>query len=147
MPLYRPASSTNLPNRLRESILMMRNQKVKVAMRSKHSGKEADNETLKIWCVSSVDYHVNARGFDEEMIPVSVQATGIPQLRAFILRMPAEEKLDILRLHCQGHLPELLGSMKMWNVQATIHRRLEAREVVAKPRRVIQVHLCVLTRH
>lgn len=115
----------------------MRNRKVETAMRSKHRGKDVYIEPLKVWCISSADYEINASGYDEEAIPVSVQATGIPQLRAFMLRMPAEEKLNTLMSYCRVHLPNLLGSMTMWTVQATIHRRLEAREVVAKPRKVI----------
>ncbi|KAL8735687.1 MAG: hypothetical protein Q9181_002750 [Wetmoreana brouardii] len=80
-------------------------------------------------------YEINAAGYSDEAIPISVQATGIPQLRAFLLRTPAEERLDILKRYCWGHLPSIISSMWSWSVQSTIHRRLELREVVAKPRK------------
>ena len=122
--------------RLKESVVLMRNRKVETAMRLKHRVADTPSEALKVWCVSSTEYNINVDGFDDETIPISVEATGVPQLRAFILRVPAEEKLKILKLYCWSHLESLIASMEMWGVQSTILRRLEAREVVAKPRKV-----------
>lgn len=80
-------------------------------MERKYCETDTASESLKIWCVSSTDYQVNASGFDDEQIPVSVKATGVPQLRAFILRMPAEQKLNLLKLYCWGNLRSLISSM------------------------------------
>lgn len=115
---------------------MMRNRKVGKAMQTKHRGTGIAAEPLKVWCVSSLAYSKNANGYDEEDIPISIEATGIPHLRAFMLRIPAEEKLDVLIRHVRGHLSSLISSMESFSVQSTTHRRLELREVVARPRKV-----------
>ncbi|KAI4253029.1 MAG: hypothetical protein LQ352_003952 [Teloschistes flavicans] len=92
-------------------------------------------------------YEVNAAGYNEEdALPVSVDATGIPQLRSLMLELPAKERLDALKTYCWGHLPSLISSMESWSVQATIARRLELREVVAKPRKSAEGVIATLCR-
>ncbi|KAL8777126.1 MAG: hypothetical protein Q9194_002734 [Teloschistes cf. exilis] len=120
---------------LRESVLKMRNRKVERAMRDRHQEPNSVDEPLRIVCISSMAYEVNAQGYSEEAIPVSLEATGIPQLRSVILGFPARERFDALQVYCWGHLPSLISSMESWTVQSTIARRLELREVVAKPRK------------
>ncbi|KAL8690304.1 MAG: hypothetical protein Q9218_004224 [Villophora microphyllina] len=119
---------------LNECFLKMRNRKVVSALRKKHRGTNATGEPLKVWCVSSVAYQTNADGFDDEDIPVSVNASGITHLRAFMLRMPAEEKMEALTTHCLGYLPSLISSLESWTVQSTAQRRKELRDAVGKPR-------------
>ncbi|KAI4203912.1 MAG: hypothetical protein LQ350_001534 [Teloschistes chrysophthalmus] len=123
---------------LRESVLKMRNRKVERAMRDKHQETNSVHGPLRIVCVSSMAYEVNALGYSEDAIPVSVEATGIPQLRSVILGLPARERLIALQLYCWGHLKSLVSSMESWTVQSTIARRLELREVVAKPRKLAE---------
>lgn len=121
-----------------ESVLKMRNRKVERAMRNRHQESNSADGPLRVICISSMAYEVNAAGYNEEdALPVSVDATGIPQLRSLMLELPAKERLDALKTYCWGHLPSLISSMESWSVQATIARRLELREVVAKPRKVI----------
>ncbi|KAL8651588.1 MAG: hypothetical protein Q9210_003171 [Variospora velana] len=124
---------------MKESIILMRNRKVEIAMAARYRGTDAEAQPLKSWFVSSKEYQTNASGFDQEEIPVSIEATGLPQLRAFMLRMPAEHRLDVLKVYCWGHLPSLIGSMEMWSIQSHAHRRIELREVVAKPRKAAEV--------
>ncbi|KAL9588376.1 MAG: hypothetical protein Q9203_002813 [Teloschistes exilis] len=123
---------------LRESVLKMRNRKVERAMRDRHQEPNSVDEPLRIVCISSMAYEVNAQGYSEEAIPVSLEATGIPQLRSVILGFPARERFDALQVYCWGHLPSLISSMESWTVQSTIARRLELREVVAKPRKLAE---------
>ncbi|KAL9585820.1 MAG: hypothetical protein Q9212_001298 [Teloschistes hypoglaucus] len=123
---------------LRESVLKMRNRKVERAMRDRHQEADSVNGPLRIVCVSSMAYEVNALGYSEDVIPVSVESTGIPQLRSVISGLPARERLSVLQLYCWGHLKSLISSMESWTVQSTIARRLELREVVAKPRKLAE---------
>ncbi|KAL8829118.1 MAG: hypothetical protein Q9170_006308 [Blastenia crenularia] len=123
---------------LKESVVTMRNRKVESVMATKYCKTDTASESLKVWCVSSTDYQVNTRGYDDEQIPMSVNATGIPRLRAFLLRMPAEQKLEVLKMYSQAHLPSLIRSIDMWTVQSNDIRRNELREVAAKPRKEIR---------
>ena len=115
----------------------MRNQKVCVAMRKKYKSLTSDLRTLNILCVSNQGYNMHKEGYDDEEIPISLPVTGIPRLRFFLSTLPAEIRLGVLRQYSQGTVPELINSLDVWSHRTTNHRRLELREIVDKPRKVI----------
>ncbi|KAL9596174.1 MAG: hypothetical protein Q9179_004711 [Wetmoreana sp. 5 TL-2023] len=131
---------------LHESILVMRNRKVESAMRMKYNEENPPVENLNIYCVSSAAYELNAKGYNDEDIPVSVNATGIPKLRAFMARVAAEEKLNVLQNHCSGHLPSMMSSLESWSLRLTMDRRREMRRVVAKPGESVETVIAALAR-
>lgn len=115
----------------------MRSQKVSVAMRKKYKSGTSDIHTLNIMCVSNQDYSMHKDGYDEEDIPMPIDSTGIPSLRFKLSALPADIRLDVLRQYVKGTVPELISSLDVWSHRSTNHRRLELREVVDKPRKVI----------
>lgn len=117
----------------------MRSQKVSVAMRKKYKSGTSDIHTLNIMCVSNQDYSMHKDGYDEEDIPMSINSTGIPSLRFKLSALPADIRLDVLRQYVKGTVPELISSLDVWSHRSTNHRRLELREVVDKPRKVVLV--------
>ncbi|KAL8700472.1 MAG: hypothetical protein Q9201_005433 [Fulgogasparrea decipioides] len=115
-------------------------------MRMKYNEENPPVENLNIYCVSSAAYELNAKGYNDEDIPVSVNATGIPKLRAFMARVAAEEKLNVLQNHCSGHLPSMMSSLESWSLRLTMDRRREMRRVVAKPGESVETVIAALAR-
>ena len=124
---------------LREALVVMRSQKVSVAMRKKYKSQSLGLHALNILCVSNRDYSMHKDGYDEEDIPMSLQTTGIPSVRFKLSTMPAGIRLDVLRQYCKGTVPELISSLDVWSHRTTNYRRLELREVVDKPCKVVLV--------
>ena len=105
-------------------------------MRKKYRDLAEDSNFLQVYCVSSLDYNSHIGGYDEDTIPLSLAVTGIPELRLGILKLPAQSKLDVLKLHCQGMVPTVVGSLEAWALKSATKRYAEIREIVAKPHQV-----------
>ena len=92
--------------------------------------------TLTVACVSKEWYALHTEGYTEAHLPVSIAATGIPNLRFEALKLPALAKFNVLKQHSEGRLPSLVYSLKQWSEASVIERRDELRLVVATPRKV-----------
>ncbi|MCJ1399570.1 hypothetical protein MMC11_002772 [Xylographa trunciseda] len=116
-----------------EELIAMRNKKVTQSIRYKYSLVNADPKPLSVACVSNFDYTHHLEGYDEDSIPISLTATGIPGLRTSLLEIPAAAKLNVLRQYCHGILPGMISSLEMWSSKSITKRQQEFRAIVAKP--------------
>ena len=115
----------------------MRNQKVTKIMQQKYKTLTQDNTPLVVLTVSNSDYIKHMEGYElSSEIPISVPATGIPDVRYRLSKLPARSRLDALKHYCHGTVEDLVGSLRNWAHQSTIERRLELQELVMKPRTV-----------
>lgn len=98
----------------------------------------SDSVSLPFFAVSNTEYERHKEGFDPDVVspPISVEMTGIPNLRFFMSRMPAKSKLDVLEFHCWQILGSLINRLDSWSNKALDSRHSELKEVVAKPRAV-----------
>lgn len=111
----------------------MRNKQTTDIMREKYKKATFDRAPLTVVCVSNHWYFHHLRGFNEDNIPCSMNATGIPVLRCECLALPASSRLNVLSHHVNSTLPGLLNSLDAWSTASTIKRREELRAIVAKP--------------
>lgn len=127
-----------------ELLIKMRNEKIKSTMHKKYRRITSDPKILAIACVSNAHYalHTCPDGYDAGAIPISIQSTGIPDLRTSLFRFTANSRLDVLRQHLHGILPDMIGSLEVWSSKSATKRRLELREIAGKPREV-SVSLCL----
>lgn len=114
----------------------MRNRKVVRSMRDIYRGIASGPNPLDIFCVSNSHYTMHKTGYDEEGIPLSIDVTGVPTIRSMLSTLPAAARLRVLEQHIEGVLKEFVNSMELWSLQATNHRRLELKEIVARPGKV-----------
>ncbi len=120
--------------RLRENLVLMRNQKVTTNMRHKYKNLNQDDSSLVTFAVSSSEYIKHREGYDlSEEIPISVRATGIPHVRFYLSKLPAKGQLGALRHYCHGPVEDLVRSLGNWSQQSTIRRGVELQGLVAKP--------------
>ena len=124
---------------MREALIVLRSQKVGMAMRKKYKSLTSDLHTLNILCVSNQDCSMHKEGYDEDNIPMSLSTTGIPRLRFMLSIMPAKIRLDVLTQFYKGTVPELISLLDVWSHRTTNHRRLELREIIDKPRKVNRI--------
>ncbi|KAM0805279.1 hypothetical protein BDR22DRAFT_969026 [Usnea florida] len=123
---------------LREGLIQMRNQKVTMIMRQKYKTLTQDNTPLVVFTVSNSDYIKHMEGYElSNEIPISVQATGIPDVRYRLSQLPARSRLDTLKQYCHGTVEDMVGSLRNWAHQSTIERRVELQELVMKPRTAV----------
>ena len=106
-------------------------------MRQKYKTPTQDNAQLVVFTVSNSDYIKHVEGYElSNEIPISVPATGIPDVRYRLSQLPARSRLDALKHYCHGTVEDVVGSLRNWAHQSTIERRLELQELVTKPRTV-----------
>ena len=113
-----------------EALVLMRNKKIIRVMRKRYRELTKDPLPLHIHCVSNSHYALHKAGYDEELFPMTIQSTGIPALRELALSVPAFEKLNVLRHHCEYTLPSLINSMDLWTHQSATKRRVHLRQVI-----------------
>ena len=114
----------------------MRNTKVTNLVRKKYRNLTSDPNSLETACISNHHYSYHLEGYNEELIPVSLETTGIPKLRMMLSTIPAQSKLNILRQHCSGVLPDMISSLEMWSSKSATKLHNELRLITAKPREV-----------
>lgn len=83
----------------------MRSKKVINGMKDRYKKATSDRAPLTVICVSNLWYGLHQQGYDDEEIPCSVEASGIPNLRRECLALPATSKLNILAHHVNVKLP------------------------------------------
>lgn len=116
-----------------ESLVIMRNHKVTLAMQKQHKRLTPDALILNVHCVSSNAYELHKDGFTPDFIPLSLRVTGIPNLRYLLSKFPADDKRRVLKDFINGALPSLVQSLQMWSKQSVVARRLEIRTAVDRP--------------
>ena len=115
-------------------LVRMRNNKVRRAFLAKHHDHTEGPNAFEIIFVSNTWYRAHLSECDEdESIPGSVEASGIPGLRQEIARLPAQRRFDRLETFCEGWLWSSINSLDMWARSSAIERRQELRKVVEKP--------------
>jgi hypothetical protein len=114
----------------------MQNQKVRRDLRSKYLAITQEARRLQIACVSSTHYdqHVEA---DHKNPRLSIDLTGIPNLRDQLSTLPAQGRLKALEHQWKGNLKSLLDSLNGWSHQSALHRHGELKKIVAKPCQVL----------
>ena len=111
----------------------MRNRKIISGMRDRYKKSTSDRAPLTFICFANLWYAFHQQGYDDEDIPCSMEASGIPNLRRECLALPADSRLNILSHHINSRLPGVLSSLDSWSTASTIKRRAELRCIVAKP--------------
>ncbi|KAI9873629.1 MAG: hypothetical protein M1830_010774, partial [Pleopsidium flavum] len=128
----------------RESLVKMRNKKVINAIRKRYRDITHDQHPLHVFCVSNSDYTQHQNGYNAHNIPMTLETTGVPALRAFLLGLPASSKFSMLEHLCEGPLPEFIGSLEMWSTQSASKRKGELQKIVSKPREVAYLEIARL---
>ena len=116
----------------------MRNKKVEGKIRQKYEVSKANQYALKMHFVSSRHYERHKEGYDDFAPPISLALTGIPNLRSFLSTFPALGRFNVLETHIKGIVPSLIQSMELWSSQTDEARQEQIREVVIKPRKVME---------
>ena len=119
-----------------ESLVNMRNAKVKRSIKEKYKEISENARTLAICFVSNRDYQMHLEGYTSSQIPLPVPTTGVPKLRYTLSSIPADGKLLALEHYYKGVLRSVIDSMAIWSTQSTFERQKELRKVVEKPKRV-----------
>lgn len=115
----------------------MRNEKSGRNIRRKYKKITLDQQSLPFFAVSGADYNTHVLGLaadDGFLLPVDT--TGIPALRNYCYRIPAQSKLDALTHYREGTLAELINSLYIWSSQYKVQRRSALKKVVVRPLQV-----------
>ena len=134
-----PSSMWNteiIASRRRESLIKSRNIKVIDAIRKRYKDITKDPQPLQVFCVSNSDYIQHQIGYDSNHVPMTLETTGIPALRAFLLGLPADSKIHTLGHYCEGPLPDFISSMGIWSTQSALKRKAELQRIVSKRQEV-----------
>ena len=124
---------------MRQALVSMRSEKTTRAIARKYKNITSDPHPLSVFAVSSVDYNIQKQGYKaRDDIPLSIEVSGICELRRHISQFPAKSRLEALNHHREGTLKELICSMDMWSSQFKVQRRSELRRIAAKPLNVCQ---------
>ena len=118
-------------------MIKLRNKKVINAIRKRYRDITNDPHPLHVFCVSNSDYTQHRSGYNGHNVPMTLQTTGIPALRAFLLGLPASSKFSTLEHLCEGTLPEFISSLEMWSTQSVSKRKKELQKIVSRPREVL----------
>ncbi|OJD40252.1 uncharacterized protein BKCO1_1000386 [Diplodia corticola] len=120
---------TSVLAKIRESCLELRNNKVRQALVNRNLGM-MKQEILPVFCVSSMEYMKHIVG-DEDHPPImSVEATGIPRLRAHVYSLPADRKIMAFKHHVKYKLPSLLHHLTMTCSQSKLRRKEELQNIL-----------------
>jgi len=114
----------------------MRNTKITSTIRKKYRQITSDSKILAVACISNAHYALHIEGYDAGAIPISIQSTGIPDLRTSLSRLTANSRLNVLRQYRYGILPDMIGSIEVWSSKSATKRRSELRQIAGKPREV-----------
>ena len=117
----------------------MRNAKVTHGLHKNYRELTKSSNVLTVKCVSSDHYETNKYGFEDDEIPLSVDATGIPNLRHLFSGFPAASKRETFDKHLNW-VRDTFASMGIWGSKPSKLLCEEIREVVAKPLEVHREH-------
>jgi hypothetical protein len=101
-------SANNLAIRKKKAQVDYRNSKTITGMAAMPSRKD-----MKVFCVGNHDYLTNCNG-DSEQEKAYVELSGIPQLRAFCLSIPAEAQMHHVANFFRFRVPSAIASVTMW---------------------------------
>ncbi|KAL1621779.1 hypothetical protein SLS54_005302 [Diplodia seriata] len=117
--------------------LKIRNDKVRKALRDRHYHM-LKQEILPVFCISSLEYLKHINGYDNDHPPtMSVEATEVPELRAYVYSLPDKRKSMAFRHHVKYGLPSLLNSVAMTCSQTKLRRRDELQHILLGARKPI----------
>ncbi|KAL1651944.1 hypothetical protein SLS58_000067 [Diplodia intermedia] len=123
---------------IRETCVEIRNNKVRQALVDRHLTM-MKQETLPVFCVSSSEYMKHVVGIDKyKQATMSVEATEIPKLRAYIYSLPADRKILAFKHHVKYKLPSLVNNLAMSCSQSKLKRREELRKILMESQTSIQ---------
>ena len=114
----------------------MRNRKVTIDLCSDYQGVTPEARNLQIHCVSSFHYEHHLIGYNRDFLPLPIETTGIPALRAELLALPAPGKLSVLQHYWKGSLMGAIASMENYSCQSANERQKELKIVVRKSYKV-----------
>ena len=121
-------------------LVHLRNKKVRRNILANHSRYGHSDSRFNVAFVSNSWYRAHLSGYDDDdSIPGSISATGIPGLREEAARIPAKSRFDRLETFCDGWLWGAICSLEMWATATAIERRQELRALTAKPQGVCHV--------
>ncbi|KAL1616899.1 hypothetical protein SLS54_008103 [Diplodia seriata] len=110
---------------------MMRNTKVSRNVKQKYAELTKDPVPLPMFCVSNSEYTTHALGYDRKYPPkMGVDATGVPELRAFLYGLPAVRKFRAFEHHRKIVLPSLLNNLELTCSQTKLMRRDELQRIL-----------------
>ncbi|KAL1640220.1 hypothetical protein SLS58_007171 [Diplodia intermedia] len=116
---------------LSEYCVTMRNTKVSRNVKQKYSELTKDPVPLPMFCVSNSEYTTHALGYDRKYPPkMGVDATGVPELRAFLYGLPAVRKFRVFDHHRKTVLPSLLNNLELTCSQTKLMRRDELQRIL-----------------
>ncbi|KAI7282052.1 hypothetical protein KC345_g3762 [Hortaea werneckii] len=90
--------------------------------------------TVPVFCVSNTIYQQHMKGFDNDNPPdLTVEATGIPDLRKHLFKIPAIRKHRALQKLGQRTLPRVLLALEMQCCKTRLERKQDIECKVVKP--------------
>ncbi|KAI6854445.1 hypothetical protein KC338_g4903 [Hortaea werneckii] len=89
---------------------------------------------VPVFCVSNTIYQQHMKGFDNDNPPdLTVEATGIPDLRKHLFEIPAKRKHRALQKLGQRTLPRVLLALEMQCCKTRLERKQDIECKVVKP--------------
>ncbi|KAF2866905.1 hypothetical protein BDV95DRAFT_598435 [Massariosphaeria phaeospora] len=123
-----------LARRRKEVRVLARNRHVKEGIAEQYRRDTKDPSPLPIFCVSNTAY-IEHLGYNARQPPsLSLQATGIPDLRNAIYSMPADGKWKTLVHYTESQLKSILNTVEMSCTVSKIKRKQELNKTFQKSR-------------
>lgn len=98
---------------------------------------------LRIFCVSNKVYEQYRLGPDKDEVPdLSVEATGIPELRSWLLGLPAARKLAALRNYISSRIPLLITGTLMFCSDNEVQHKERLIKLISSKASVCPVRRC-----
>lgn len=110
-------------NQSAAACIRIRSNKVKKSVVDRHY-RMTKQEILPVFCVSNSEYMVHVNGYDEEHLPkMTVDATEIPKVRAYIYALPDTRKILAFNHHIKYLLPSLTNNLATTCSQSKLKRK------------------------
>ena len=122
--------------RKQDALVRMRNRKVTIDLCRDYEDVTPEVRNLHIHCVSNFHYEHHLMGYNRDSLPLPVETTGIPALRAVLLALPAPGRLLVLQHYWKGGLMGAIASMENYSCQSVNERHKELKIVVRESYKV-----------
>ncbi|KAK3631234.1 hypothetical protein LTR56_017009 [Elasticomyces elasticus] len=118
----------------KEEDVLARNRETIAGADQEYKLYSRSDEDVTVIPVSNVGYQGHQTGYDNNAPPaLSLEATGICDLRQHLYNIPAQRKFTALRSHCRGDLARALYAVELQCSKTRFQRKQRVKKHVVKP--------------
>ncbi|CAK1361204.1 hypothetical protein CB0940_03402 [Cercospora beticola] len=122
----------------REFRIALRSKSVTAAIRKTYTELTSDPAELPVFCIGNSVYKKHQMGYkrsDPRPPTMSVAATMIPELRKYLLQLPAEGKINDIKNQVFVQFPAIIEALRLY----TLRRHMDQKEVILAVVRELQL--------